>query len=534
MREQIARVAACAALALGAHALVPPAASAQPANPTATASSGQPAASPARRLTLEDAVRQALELNLGIRVERLNPQLQDFVESEARSSWVPVLTSTLSDDRANVPATNAFAGGQTNIINTSLSSSLGLSQTLPTGASYSIAWNSARATSTNFFNSFNPQLNSSVAFNFSQPLLKNFKVDEARHRLEATRKDRTAIDLNLQSAVVRTTRDVKNAYWELTYQIDSLNAQRQGLELARQLLSENERRVQAGTMAPLDIVEAQAEVARNEESVIVAESAIRQAEDRLRVLVLDPDAPDFWSLSIEPADAASFQTRDIDIDAAVRRALEQRTDIRAAANAIERNDLDVQYYRNQKLPEIDARAAYTSNAVGGSSLSPITTFPITGPLQRGVVSQQGFPSVLGDVLSSEFPTWSVGVTVAYPLGTSSSEANLARARLQASQANLARRNVELQAIAEVRDAARQVQTNQQRVQSARASRELSERRLEAEQKKFAAGIQTSFFVFQAQRDLSQARTNEARATADYNKSLADFEAVQLAPLAQGR
>jgi outer membrane protein TolC len=487
-----------------------------------------------RRLSVDEAVRLALEQNLGVRIERLNPELQDFVVSQARSSWVPTFSSSLSGDRSNTPATNAFAGGQSNIVQTDLSTGVGLSQILPTGASYAISWNSARDTSTNIFNSFNPQLNSSVALNVTQPLLKNFKIDDVRHQIEASRKDREATDFALQATVVQTTRAVKNAYWDLTYQIGNLSAQQQSLDLAKQLLADNERRVQAGTMASLDIVEAQSEVARNEEGVIVAESAIRQAEDHLRVLILDPAETDFWTVTLTPADLAPFETRDIDLDAAIRRALSDRTDVHLVKNTMAHDDLNVRYYRNQTLPEVDARAAYTSNAVGGSGLTPITTFPIVGPLQRGVVSQQGFASVLGDVLSSTFPTWSVGVTVAYPLGTSAAEASLARAKLQSSQADLQLKSLELQVVAEVRDAARQVQTNQKRVDSARAARELAEKRLDAEQKKFSAGIETSFFVFQAQRDLSQARTDEARATADYNKSLADFDAVQLAPLTPAR
>ena len=182
--------------------------------------------------------------------------------------------------------------------------------------------------------------------------------------------------------------------------------------------------------------------------------------------------------------------------------------------------------RNQVLPEVNAQATYSSAAVGGAVLSPLTSFPITGPVSRSVLSERGFNSVLGDVFSSAFPTWTVGVTVSYPIGTSTAATNLARAKLQLAQAEVQVRNMELQVTAQVRDAARQVQTNRKRVDSARAARELAARRLDAEEKKFAAGIQISFFVFQAQRDLAQARTNEIRALADYNKSLVDLDAVQ--------
>jgi outer membrane protein TolC len=134
--------------------------------------------------------------------------------------------------------------------------------------------------------------------------------------------------------------------------------------------------------------------------------------------------------------------------------------------------------------------------------------------------------VLGDVLTNAYPTWTVGVSVAYPLGTSTQQTNLARARLQYAQAQKQLKSLALQVAIQVRDAARTVQTNQKRVETAGAARALAEKRLDAEQKKFAAGIETPFFVFQAQRDLATARTNEVLAVSDYNKSRVNLEAVQ--------
>jgi len=133
---------------------------------------------------------------------------------------------------------------------------------------------------------------------------------------------------------------------------------------------------------------------------------------------------------------------------------------------------------------------------------------------------------MGDIFTKDFPTWTLGVTVGYPIGTSSAEANLARSRLEQSQSGLQLRSLELQTATQVRDVGRQVNTNLKRVDATRAARELAQRRLEAEQKKFTVGMSTSFLVFQAQRDLAQARNSELRAILDYNQSLVDFEAVQ--------
>lgn len=481
-----------------------------------------------RRLSVDDAVKLALEQNLGIQIDRLNPQIQDISVAQARTGWIPNLTSSLTNNSQNSPPTSALSGGQTKVVDGQFATAIGLAQTLKTGANYSLSWNSARQTSTNLFTNFEPLLSSNVAFSITQPLLQNYKIDNLRATLETTRKDREAADIQLQSTIVSTTRNVKNAYWDLAYNIDNLKAQQQSLDLAKRLLADNEKRVQIGTMAPIDIVEAQSEVARNEESVIVAEAAIKQAEDRLRALILDPKMPDFWTVGLEPSDAMPFTPQAVDVNDAVRKAIANRTDIQASKTSLERNDVSIRFFRNQILPQVNATASYRSNAVGGVFLSPVS-FTQPGSA-RTVLGQQGFGSVLGDILTNSFPTWTVGLTLSYPLGTSSQETNLARAKLQYAQEETQLKDLEMQVTTQVRDAGRQVQTNQKRVDSARAARELAERRLEAEEKKFAAGIQISFFVFQAQRDLATARTSEIRAIADYNKSLVDFEAVQETPL----
>ena len=145
-------------------------------------------------------------------------------------------------------------------------------------------------------------------------------------------------------------------------------------------------------------------------------------------------------------------------------------------------------------------------------------------------SQRSFGAVLGDLFTNDYPNWTASLNVSYPIGTSSAEANLARSRLQHTQAQTQLQNQELQVAREVRQAARQVQTNQQRVESSRSARQLAERRLEAEQRKFEAGTSTSFLVFQAQRDLAQARNNELQNVLGYNRSIVDLETVQDVPL----
>lgn len=478
-----------------------------------------------RRLSVDEAVQLALEQNLGIAVERLNPQIQDMSVAQARSYWTPTFTTGMQGNLQDSPVTNALAGGQNKIADRRFTSQVGVTQILPTGANYSLSWNGQRSTTNNFFTNFNPLLNSYVAFSVTQPLLRNRTIDSYRQQLEVSRKDRAAADVSLQATTALTTRNVKNAYWDLAYARENLRTQQQSLDLAKRALADNEKRVQIGTMAPIDIVEAQSEVARNEESVIVAEAAIKQAEDRLRALIFDPSTPDFWTMTIEPSQSMPFAPVAVDADAATRRAIGSRTDVQLARNSIERSEVNLKFFRSQTLPEVNASLNYQATAVGGTTLTPITSFPPT-TIDRGILNQRSFGTVLGDVFSNAFPTWTFGLSVSYPIGASTQETNYSRATLQYQQAQKQLQNLELQIATQVRDAARQVQTNQKRVDSARAARDLAEQRLAAEEKKFAAGIQTSFFVFQAQRDLAQARTNEVRAIADFNKSVVDFEAVQ--------
>ena len=180
-------------------------------------------------------------------------------------------------------------------------------------------------------------------------------------------------DINLDNVITQTLRNVRNAYWDLSYSINNLKAQQESLALSRQSLKDNQKRVEIGTMAPIDIVQAQAEVATNESSVIVAEAAIKQAQDNLRALILDPGTPDFWNVAFEPSDAAAFDERAIDLDAAVRNAMDKRSDIRSAKNALEQSDINIKYYTNQIKPDVNANVGYNPVGIGGTQLSSRST-----------------------------------------------------------------------------------------------------------------------------------------------------------------
>ena len=481
-----------------------------------------------RRLSVDEAVRISLEQNLGIQFQRLDPQIQDESIAEARAAWLPVLKPDFtksSDTRVSTNSTN-LAANSSSVTSAALVGGLGMTQLLRWGGSYEAGWGNSRSTTTAVQQTLNPQLGSRLNFNYTQPLLRNLKIDRARQAVLSAKKTRDVSDVNLRATIVQTSRNVKNAYWDLVYQIDNLKAAQQSLQLSQQSLKDNTRRVEIGTMAPIDIVDAKAEVARNEEAVILSQEAIEAAQDNLKMLIFDPSTSGFWSMKIEPADTAPFQVQQIDTEAAVRNALDKRSDLHSAKLTLERNDISIRYSRNLTLPDVNALIRYQASGVGGTAYAPVANPLDPTATVRQQVGQRSFSSALGDVFQNTSPVWSVEFQVNYPLGRSAEKAALAGAKLQYQQSQTQLKSLQMQIAAQVRNVARQVEANQKRVESARASRELAEQKLAAEEKKFAAGIRETFFVFQAQRDLSTARTAEVRAISDYNKSLVDFEAVQ--------
>jgi outer membrane protein len=498
----------------------------QPGQLTMPAAVAPQDAQPTRHLTVDEAVKLALDQNLGIQIQRIDPQIQDEGVAQAKSAWLPNLTSTISKNSNNTQNTNSLAGGSSTITSGQFSGGAGVNEVLPWGGSYTASWANARSTTTNLSSTFNPVIQSNLAFNYTQPLLRNFSIDGIRQTVAISKKVRNISDVNLHAAIVQTSRNVKNAYWDLVYQIDNLKAAQESLGLAQQSLKDNTRRVEIGTMAPIDIVDAKVEVARNEEAVILAQEAIEQAQDTLRMLIFDPKTPGFWAMKLDPTDTVPFQAQKIDADAAVRNALDRRSDLRAARITMQESDINIRFFHNQILPDISVQTNYQASGIGGVQLESVNIFDPATLAARQILAERSYAAALGDVFKGAYPFWSFGVQINYPLGTSTSKANLERAKLQYAQSQTQLRNIEMQVVSQVRSVARQVEANQKRVESATASRELAEQKLAAEEKKFAAGIRETFFVFQAQRDLSTARTAEVRAIADYNKSLVDFEAVQ--------
>ena len=472
----------------------------------------------------------AAENNLGLSIARVDPLLEDLTAAQVRASWSPALSSTFSSN-STVNQNTGFLSGASGDTTTDrrINGDLGIVQSLQWGGNYSIGWTGARSTTNSVFSNFSPQIRSGLALGYSQPLLRNFKIDNTRQQLLSSLKQREIADVQLRQTFASTTRTVRNAYWDLAYAIAFLQVQQQSLDLARENLRNTRARIEIGTVPPIDEIEPEAEVARQEEAVIVAEGQISTAEDTLRALIFNPSDPEFWTVRLETVDRPDFRPMVVDTEAAVRNALDRRSDLQQSKKAIEQSDITIRYLRNQTLPEVNANFDYSVSGVGGTQL--IRESGIGGAIIDR--NERSFGSVLGDLARADFPVWTASVQISYPLGRSSQETNLARARLQYSQTQTQLRQQQIQVSIQVRETARQVQTNQKRVETTRRAREFAERRLDAEQRKLAAGTSTNYFVLQAQRDLAQARNTELNAILDYQRSVVDLETVQEIPLGGG-
>jgi len=483
-------------------------------------------------ISMDDAVKMALENNLGIQIERLNPQIQVLGISRAAAAYAPTLFSNLTQRSATAPPTDFLSAGGVNAVVTqqNFGTTAGVQQLLKWGgASYQLSFDGTRATSNAAHTLFSPQLGSNFSASFVQPLLRNFKIDATRQQLQLSENQAQAADIELQQQVTQTARNVRAAYYQLIGAIGALDVANQSLDVARQSLKDNQTRVEVGTMAQIDIVSAQAEVASNEEAVIVAQAGIETAEDQLRTLLLNPNQPGFWSARFSPSEQPTLAPKAIDVDAAVKNALANRTDIRAFRKNMDNTDVNLAYARNQKLPAVNLSATYGLTGIAGTQFQ-YGTSDIDGSAIITGQSVRSFTDALRDVFGNDFKTWNFGINVSYPLGTSSADAAYAQAKLQKQQDQQTLQNLEMVVTTQVRQAGRDVNTNLRRVDATRRARELAEQKLAADNKRFAVGLAGTFEVLQSQRDLSRARQAELNATIDYNRSLVDFEAVQTAPI----
>ena len=519
--DEIAREAARQFVEARSEALADASEQTRPATPP-------PADGTVVELTLDGAVERALERNLDISVERLNPQTFDFALAALESNYRPTLTSNFGL-RSQSQFPRSQTAGADMLVTETLTGNTGVTQNMKFGGgSYSVTFNNNRQAQSDAFATRNPALNTNFTATYVQPLLRNLRIDGTRAQLQITQLNQEMSETQLRATIVRTLANVRNAYWDLVYAIQAAEVAERSLALATKLVEDNQARVEVGTLAPLDVVQAQAEQANRRQAVAQTTAATRTAELSLKRLIVNGTDDPLWVATLEPVDRPTFSSETIDVAAAVRRALSTRTDLEQSRRTLQANDISLRNLSDQQLPALDLTASYGAAGVGGP------TFERSG--FGGAVTNiipSGYSDALRILTNRDAPTWNLALNLSYPIGASSAEANLARARLQQRQTIAQARQLELAIATEVTNAALQVEANRERWQAATVARELAELRSEAEQSRFDVGLSTNFFVVQAQRDLRDAQNAELRALLDYRRAQVEFERVQEIPTAGG-
>jgi outer membrane protein len=481
-----------------------------------------PPSGPAIALSMDQAVTMALETNLGLKAERLNLDVAAQSVAGARASFLPQITSGVNRSTSDsVP--QDFTQGSSTISSTGLNVNGAFNQQLPWyGGRYSVSWSGSRNETIGGNSSFNPRLGSTFSVNFSQPLWRNLTIDSNRANLNATERRRAIADVQLQQRVVSTQVSVQNAYLNLIGSIKQQEVAQLNMDLAQESLKNARARVAVGVAAQIEIIQFEQAVASNQEQLILSAAQIETAEDTLRSLILDPNRPDYWQVRLTPTDEIQLTPRDVDEDAVIGTALAERLDLTVAKRNLEITDLNVRLNKNLTRPQVDLGVNYSATGTGGTQLQFGSGFP-PPVLSR---TDKSFGSVLSDAFGGAYPSWAFGVSVSYPLGRSAAEAALAQQQLAQQQQTIGLRDLELQIVRQVREAVRQVRTSYQRVQATQTARVASEQQLDAEQRRFAVGLSTTFELQQKQRDLAAARVNELNAMIAYNRALINLEAAQ--------
>jgi outer membrane protein TolC len=504
---------------------------------TATQSPNGPR--PTIRLTLEDSVKAALDNNLDIAVQRLNPAIQDISYASLAAVYKPTVTSQLSQNSQTNASTSTVAGGGTPgapIDTTQQTWNAGLTQFVQKGGgNFAVNLNNNRATTASLNTLFNPTYNTLWTAAYTQPLMKGFKTDANRQQLQVSKINRDISDVTLRSSITNTLSNVRNAYWDYVFAVQSVDVAKQSVDLAERLVQDNQTRVQVGTMAPIDVIQAQSQAATARQNLAVAIGTMRTNEIALKRLLVAGTNDPLWNQTIDPVDRPDFAPQAIDIEGSIRRALSERTDLQIAKANLQANNVTLTYLANQLMPQADLVGTYGRLGLGGTQL--ITTGSGVNQIQTGGIPGGYYDSLStllglpGGRLDNHYPRWNFTLNFSYPLGLSSAKATVARAKVQLSQDQAQVRQIELQVATDITNAAVNIQSNAERVQAAQSARELAQKQLEAENSKFEVGMSTNFLVVQAQSTLATAQNNELQAILNYRKSLVEIDRLQQTTLA---
>jgi HAE1 family hydrophobic/amphiphilic exporter-1 len=480
-----------------------------------------------RSMTLRDVVTLALENNKDIEVTKENIRIAEFDLKSARGVYEPRFAGQTYFERAPIPNVSFFNPGVTQYTNDNLVFTGGLNAYVPQfGTVFNVSTNDNRLASTNPISIFSPQYNGAVTASITQPLFRGRSFDQQRRTIEIAKRNLTLTDAQFRQRTIETVANVERAYWDLTYALRNLQVQSDSLKDAESQLEHNRRLVEEGQLAPIDVVASETQVANFEQAVYDALNVVNLSENNLKGFISPDRNADIWAQAITPVESVEVITPTVTLTEAVETAIQNRPelDVVHAQKAV--NEVDQRYYREQKKPQIDLVASYTSSGIGGI-LNPNFQNPFgTSPSTLGtLLSNVGGPgTVITDIFSNKYPTVRFGVQFNLPLfGDKTAKAQYGRALVEGERIETQRQQVEQSIQVDVRNALQSVHTAEARLRAAAIASENSQKQYESEQRKLDEGQSDIYRVLDRQTALASARSNELRARTELNKAITDLE-----------
>ena len=487
------------------------------------------------RLELDEAITIALHNNLGLLVQRYQRSQSLFQVNQEFGMYDLVLGVNSNVNIDSRPSASQLDGALVTE-NETITANVELRQLVSTGGAFSINWQNSRSESNSRFSDINPSLRASLTFAFEQPLLKNRGKKITERNLAVARLNSDISLEILEVQVVDTVQTVANGYWALVEGLEQFKVAEESLALAQELHEMNRIQIEVGTLAPLELVQSEAGIATREEEIIRVQAQIQDAADELRRL-LNLDERSYWDLEIVPTTSPEISRIAIDLDSSLEWALDRRAEIDSQELRISSLEIDSDFLKNQQRPDLNLSVSYGRNALGGERMvcdrpGPVSIADLFSdcPEEYARVDSLDYFSTVGQfyngILGQVFEGWNVGLKLSKPLQNRSAKAQSRVAELAVDQGRVELRDLMLTIRTEVRTAARAVETAGKQIDSARVSRVLAEKNLDAAQKRYENGLWTSFQVLEIQEDLTAARSREVEAITGYRRALlAYFKAI---------
>jgi outer membrane protein len=442
-------------------------------------------------------------------------------------SYDPAIVGTLSLQRQSTPQPSVFTSGATSLDTRNFIGNLSIQQSFETGGTVSLGYNNNTVNSNTLRADYNPYTQSSLGLNITQPLLQGFGLATNRRFIRIARNDERVADLVFRQQLIETVSAVIRLYWDMVGLVEDLRVKQQALELSQKLYENNKSQVEVGTLAPLELKRAQAEVARSRQDLTNSESLVLQQELLLKNVLTRSGTADplLRSARIVPLDRIVIPAQETiePVQDLLAKALADRPDVTQARIQIDNSNISLKGSRSALLPELDFIAGLQNNALSGQPNTNVVPPGSTFTRSPDNFFVGGYGNALGQLFGRNFPNYNVGVQLNIPLHNRVAQADVIRDELQVRQSEVRLKQLQNQVRLEVENALVALERSRATYDAATETRQLQEEALAAEQERYTVGASTSFFVIQYQRDLEQARSTEVVARNNYAKSKAALD-----------